>query len=181
MKSSDPGHLAQERLVAGAADLRGFSYALEPLRRQRGWQLEQQRLQLARARQQLNEEEQVLSRQKQKHAQSSHAVLSAASLRLEPGVHARSLAYLTQLQKDMTIQAETIRTLRAQYEKAQQAYFQAHKNLEALDRHRDLALLEHTAECLRMQALEADRDWLARRSITHANPPGTASSQEAWS
>lgn len=147
----------------GAADLRSFRYALEPLRLQRDWKLEQRRLQLARTLQQLQEEERVLSELKQAHMQGSHAVQHTPGARLDPTRHARSLAYLTQLQQRMAEQAKKVDAQRVQHEQAQEAYFQAHKDQEAIDRHRNQALQEHTAEGLRLQAIESDRDWLARR------------------
>ncbi len=146
-----------------AADLRSFRYALEPLRLQRDWQLEQRRLQLARALQQWQDEERVLADLKQAHAQGSHATQHPPGAQLDPAHLARSLAYLTQLQQRMAAQAKKVEAQRVKHDQAQQAYFQAHKDQEAIDRHRELALQEHAAEGLRQQAIESDRDWLARR------------------
>lgn len=150
------------------ADLRSFRYALEPLRLQRGWQLEQRRLQLAGALQQLQEEERVLTELRQAHTQGSQAVQHAPGGPLDPGRHARSLTYLTQLQQRIATQAKKVEDRRAAHEQAQRSYFQAHKDQEAVDHHRELALQEHAAEGLRQQAIESDRDWLARRGTSYA-------------
>lgn len=147
-----------------ATDLRSFRYALEPLRLQRDWQLEQRRLQLARTLQQLQEEERALAELKQAHAQGSHAAQHTPGAQLDPIRHARSLAYLTQLQRRMAEQTKRVEAQRVLCEQAQQAYFQAHKNQESIDLHRNRALQEYAAEGVRLQAIESDRDWLARRN-----------------
>jgi septal ring factor EnvC (AmiA/AmiB activator) len=169
----DPSSLDRDRAASGAADLRGFTYALEPLHRQRAWRLEQLRQQLAQVKGQLTEQRQELVRLNQAHAAGSRAALDATKLRLDPGTHVRSLAYLAQLQHDMAKQTKKVEALLSQYDELQQDYFRAHKNLEALDQHRDLAVKDFQAEKLRQQAVEADRDWLSRLSARQSiSSPG---------
>lgn len=151
------------------ADLRGFRYALEPLRLQRDWQLEQRRLQLLREQRQLREGELLLDELTQSHAQASLDAQPHDGAQLDPERYARSLTYLALLRQRLVDQELKVELLNKQYKQTQKAYFQAHQNLEAISHHRDLALQEHAAEGLRLQAIESDHDWLARRGVARGH------------
>lgn len=80
-------------------DIRGFAYALEPLRQRRRWQLDAALAALAQAQRLLDETEARLSELREAHDTQARALSEAALRRLDAGAHRRALAYLTHLRE----------------------------------------------------------------------------------
>jgi flagellar biosynthesis chaperone FliJ len=159
--SSDSG-------MGSGADLRGFTYALEAIRRQRAWQLDQLRMQLSKIQQLIAEQRQTLTRLNDLHSTGSANALKAAQTRLDPNTHGRTLTYLALLQGDMAQQQGKVEELLKQQGVLTQDYIREQQRLEALNRHREGAVNTYASEWLRRQAVESDRDWLARVAGGHS-------------
>lgn len=158
----------------GATQRRGFTYVLEPLHHQRSWQLEQARLLLAQAQKHLADQERELGDLRATHRSSSQEAMHAWARRVEPAAHTRALAYLSNLHAEIEDRSHTVASSRASVVRLEQAYIEAHRRLDAIEKHREAALQEHEAEQLRQQAAEADREWLARRSLRPSDCAVTA-------
>jgi flagellar biosynthesis chaperone FliJ len=171
-----PLESSSDRSPGGGADLRGFTYALEALRRQRSWQLDQLRMQLSRIQQLIGEQRQKLTRLNALHAAGSTDALKAAHTRLDPNTHVRTLTYLTRLQGNMAQLQGMVEELLKQQDVLTQDYIRQQQRLEALNRHREGAVHEYASEWLRQQAIESDRDWLARVAGGHSGSREMASS-----
>jgi hypothetical protein len=110
------------------------------------------------------------------HATGSTDARKAAQTRLDPNTHGRTLTYLARLQRDMAQQQDKVEELLKQQGVLTQAYIREQQRLEALNRHREGAVQEYASEWLRRQAIESDRDWLARVAGGHSGSRETASS-----
>jgi chromosome segregation ATPase len=147
-----------------SSDLRGFQYAAEPVLRRRQWELDAVVAEMGR----------MLARiaQARSHAMTLHEQLvaqSAASTgavaaRLDPGAHARSLAWLAQLQGRIADAERVLRQLDDQREEVTLRLRASQANVEAIEAHREDAVRDFAADAASRQASEADRDWLARRA-----------------
>lgn len=164
VKSSSPGN---EQALPNAPGPRGFVYALEPVRSQRVWKLEKIRLELAHHQNLLTEQQKELFQLNALLAAGSSVALGAFESRLDPGAHVRSLAYLARLQKEIAQQRIKVDALQAKQSDLKEEYFRAHRLLDAMNQHRDLAIHAYESESLRQQAVEADRDWLAHLAVSH--------------
>jgi flagellar biosynthesis chaperone FliJ len=158
---------SSERNAGAGADLRGFSYELEALRRQRAWKLDQLRMQMSQAQQFLGEQRQKLAQLNASHAAGGADAIKAAQIRLNPSTHICTLTYLARLQRDIARQQEMVNALLRQQDVLKQDYIREQQRLEALNRHREHAVNAYASEWLRRQAVETDRDWLARVATKH--------------
>lgn len=143
------------------ADLRGFAYFLEPVRRRRQWQSDAALARLAQARRQKSEWEAKLE-SLHEHCESQAAqAASAWTTRADPATQARALGYLAALQQRRADSELQIAQLTARLEAARREFAAAQQKLEVLDRHRADTLKAFTTEQHRKSGAQADQDWAA--------------------
>jgi len=143
-------------------DLRGFRDALEPVRRQREWELDRAIARLAAARAaHLRSQESERAAQWETESQSQIAA-QAWTRHGDPTARGRLLEFLVQLQQRQIDIARQTAKLAGELAVAQAALLQRQQELEALQRHRADALAEYRLEQDRRAAAQADDAWLAR-------------------
>ncbi len=145
-----------------ATDLRGFRYALEPLRERRQWQLDAALAQLAALRRRMADSEAARDALDRDAAEQSARAASTWTARVDPIAHTRSLAYLMQLQRQRAGIERQIAQLRDELARAQVTVAQRQQGLEMLQRHRKEELDMYRLDKDRKTGAEADQDWSAR-------------------
>lgn len=152
-------------------DLRGFAYALEPVRLKAQWQLEALQRELAAATARataLRDEAQALGARLETLARAARAPTSG---RIDPAQAYRALAYLSDVQRRLAALAVQRNTADAQQAALQQRVGAQRLALDALDEDRERCRGEHVAERLRQNAIEADDDWLVRSGWRRRDTP----------
>lgn len=158
--------------LSGTADLRGFRWHLEPLRRKLEADLEGARLVLAAL---LREEDGLAAAMRELEArflQEARAVLSGP---LDPQRRARALAYLTQRAQALDERRRDACELRSRVTVAREACLMAERRLASTERLRGKAQALFAADQLRRVAKEADIAWLAMRSRPQPESPAHGS------
>ncbi|RYY82202.1 MAG: hypothetical protein EOO24_40820 [Comamonadaceae bacterium] len=148
----------------GTADPRGFTYALEPERRRRQWQLDAAMARLGGLRRQMAQWESTRDKLQAECAAQAAQVGQVWAHRVDPGAHARLLRYVAALQQRRADADKEIASLAEQLTMARLACSARQQKLEALDRHRAEAQKAHATESHRKEAALADQDWTARDS-----------------
>ncbi|AMO22196.1 hypothetical protein GCM10027034_25040 [Ramlibacter solisilvae] len=145
-----------------ARPVRGFDYALEPVRRRREWQLEAAQAELGRVQRALAECEADRERVETECAAEASVAGRAWSARPDPVAQSHRLAYLAALQqRRKDVEAEAAELAR-QVADVRRKCLERQRQLDVLDEHRGDALAEHLAEATRRQAVQADQEWSAR-------------------
>ena len=146
-----------------SADLRGFTYALEPLRTRQRWQLEALQVKLGAANRDIAEVAATLAQFSEQlraqHAQASDAV----TRRIDPALQRRTLYWLVQLREEIA-QAQSRMDRLCEQRAGLRAEFLAKQNkLDVIERHRDESLADYSQTQQNRVGAAADGDWLARR------------------
>ncbi len=147
--------------LPGVADLRGFRWHLEPLRRKLEADLEGARLELAAL---LREEGELAAAVRELDARFLQDARDALRGPLDPQRRARALGYLTQQAKALDGHRRDACELRSRVTKAREACLTAERRLASTERLRAKAQALFAADQLRRTAKEADIAWLATRS-----------------
>lgn len=148
-------------------DVRGFSYALEPLRQRQRWQLDAALAALARAQRALDATEARLSQLHEAHDAQARALSEAVMRRLDASAHRRALTYLAHL-RERAAQLEIERNRQRDARDEQRRDCVARQlRLDGLEQHRQDTLNEFADDARRRQANEQDRDWLAHTAAGH--------------
>jgi len=145
-----------------SVDLRGFVYALEPLRRKQQWQLEAAQRSLGQAQAAHDAEQEALSRLQAALESVAQGASRAAVSRLDPMQHQRTLAYLIEMRGRLDAQELILQKAGALRDAARAACLALQQRCEALERHREQHQAQYRETEMARQASEADRDWLAR-------------------
>lgn len=143
-------------------DVRGFVYALEPVRQKQQWRMDKLMAELARAQQALAEIEVRIADVQQLHDQQAAAAGEALLRRLDPGAHRRALGYLAQLREQSRQLREQRELQRSTRDGLRQACLAQQVRIEGLTRHKEDALTQYADEVRQRASTEQDRDWLAR-------------------
>jgi len=147
-----------------SVDLRGFDYALEPLRHQRQWQLDGLLARLGKIQSAIHRAQDELEILAERHRIQSREVEIALAERLDPLRHSRSLRWLANLKKQVHEGEEHLSTLQAQRsEIAAQCLVQQQK-VDVVEAHKEECVAEFIQHEAGRMITEADRDWLARAS-----------------
>jgi hypothetical protein len=157
--------IAQDQPNKQRADARGFRYALAPYMKQQEWLMEKVQTELGQAQNHLRELRQS-SNSADGALRSQSAHMEAGLQRgIDPRAHSQGLVYLVSLQK-------TLIELKGRIESAQQRQrallterLKLQQKLDGLERHRAQELASYVQEVTRLEAVEADRDWLAREHL----------------
>jgi flagellar export protein FliJ len=145
-----------------SVDMRGFVYALEPLRRKQQWQLEAAQRRLGQAQAAHDAAQAALTELQAVLAGVAQGAGRAADGRVDPAQHQRTLAYLIDMRGRIDAQQAVLEQTAAARDAARADCLVAQQRCEALARHREQHQDEYRAEELARQASETDRDWLAR-------------------
>jgi len=153
------------------ADLRGFDYALEPVRRQRQWELDAARARLGRVIRSLEEAQRSLRDLVARHRGESERTAHALAERMDPARHRNCVQWLAELRADILRAEETLRSLQEECARARAECVARQQKLEVIEQHRHECVAEFTQEREARSSTEADREWLARTSVS---PPKVA-------
>ncbi len=160
MTMRPPQHAARD------VDTRGFSYGMEPLRRQAQWLVDSLTQQLTHAKSQLTKAEAALTDTGAQIRRFSDEGAFGARASVDPNAYRRMLAYLAHLQQLHSQQCRARDDARKTCTELQATCNAAQLRLEAIESHRDESRALFAQEARRKQASETDRDWLAR--VAHA-------------
>ena len=145
-------------------DLRGFAYALEPVRQQRQWQFDAALARLGELRRQIAEwEAQRDALHEECQAQAARAA-RVWTARVDPSAQARLLGYLAALQQRRADAEREIAALDELAQSARRECMAQQQKLEVLDQHRTETLKDYATEQHRKSGAQADQDWAARQS-----------------
>lgn len=162
----NPTSTAAPAAPARDVDVRGFVYALEPVRQKQQWRLDKLMAELARAQQALAEIEGRIAEVQQLHDQQAEAAGQALLRRLDPGAHRRALGYLAQLREQSRQLREQRELQLSARDDLRQACVAQQLRIEGLTRHKEDALTQYADEVRQRASTEQDRDWLARSVAT---------------
>lgn len=150
-----------------SVDLRRFTYALEPLRRQRKWQLEALLTRLGRIQVAVQQAEDELSNMRGQLQAASQRIALATARRMDPSSHVLGLQWLIRQKSRILDQEQRLESLRSERTEIRARCQAHHHKVEVLDEHRAECVFEFTREEAGRQSLEADRDWIARARLAH--------------
>lgn len=153
-----------------SADVRGFEYALEPLRRRRQWKLESAQAALGRVNAELRDARQAVTELRARYEEQRHHAAEALVARPDPATHRRNVDWLATQRRSIHQAEEVVARLAAKRTAAADRCLAEQKRLELLERHRERCLSEFTAGAESRAYSEADREWLARGA--HAQGTG---------
>lgn len=149
-----------------SADLRGFTYRLEPVLQRRRWLLEASEAKLGHAQRDLTAVEGDLERLRAQHRTESERAARAWVERIDPAGHLALLRWLAALARAVHgAEAEVARRREAR-DAARERWLTEHRKVKLLEEHRTACVDEYAREELARGAREADRDWLGRRHAT---------------
>jgi len=145
-----------------ARDVRGFVYALDPLRGQREWALEAARIELARlqaeSREMKAERDRLVAGCDEQSAQAS----KAWTTRSDPATHAQRLASMAVLHARRSAIDVQLGELAQRIDLVRRKCIECTHRLDVLDQHRADALVHFRAQLSRRQAVAADDEWSMR-------------------
>lgn len=143
-------------------DVRGFVYALEPVRQKLQWRLDKLMAELARIQQLVTKLEGQMAELSQRHDREADAAGQALIRRMNPDAHRRALDFLTQLRNRSRLLAEEHRTQGLERDCLRSECVALQLRIEGLTQHKEDALNEYADEVRKRISTEQDRDWLAR-------------------
>jgi hypothetical protein len=146
-----------------SADVRGFNYALEPLRKRQMWQLEALQAKLAIANRNFAT---AVGRISERHEslREQHARAAAAiEQRIDPSLQRRNLYWLSHLRADIKAAQTQLDELRAKRGQILRDCVTSQNKLAAIDEHRRECLAAYAQADENRLSAAADGDWLARR------------------
>ena len=152
------------------SELRGFRYALEPLRKRRGWELDLAVAAVATLRKHLHDKQAMRKAVEDESIAQSELAARAWTQRGDPSTQSRLLAYLTQLQERKAHIELAITALHEQLALAQQEVQRNQQDVEMLERHRSEEMEFYRLEEQRKSVAEADRDWAMRIELLREVP-----------
>lgn len=154
--------MTREVTTGKDVDVRGFAYALEPVRLRQRWRVDKAMADLGRAERTLGEAEAALETARQLRDAAAAEAAAGMRRKLDPADHRRTLAYLSSLtQQAVGLERERDTKLQLCGE-CRRVCLSQQLRLEALTAHKDDALSEYATELRQRDAIEQDRDWLAR-------------------
>jgi hypothetical protein len=147
-----------------SADLRGFSYALEPVRRQREWKLDAAQARLGTLQRQVARSEAERAAIEEECRIQAGQVSRAWMARPDPAAQVRLLAFLSALHQRRVDAEREIADLKTQLDEARRDCASRQQDLEVLNLHRVETVRAYGAEQFRKSSVQADQDWGARHS-----------------
>lgn len=154
-------------------DVRGFVYALEPVRQRQQWHMDKLMASLARVQQTLVETEARLNEVRSLHDEQARNAGQALVQRMHPGAHRAALGFLTHL-RDQWRELDARRQEQlAERDRLRKECVALQLRLDGMTQHREDALTQYADEVRQRNSNEQDRDWLARSATVrgHAVEP----------
>ena len=147
-----------------SADLRGFAYALEPVRKHRQWQLDASIARLGDLRRELAECDARRDALQSECAAQAQGAGNLWGHRRDPATHGLLLGHLVALLQRKAQAERQAEALTHQINRQREQCAQLQRKLELLDQHRADAVQAYVLDQHRKSAAQADRDWSARDS-----------------
>jgi hypothetical protein len=151
-----------------SVDLRRFDYALEPLLRLKGWQLEALRARLGRLQSHIAEVQREIAGARDALQEQGRQAGQILLERCDPASHFRNLHWLQRQRARIAALSGQLSDLQSERTLLLEGCRTQQRNVEAIEAHREAAVVEFTRGEAARLASAADRDWLAR--------PGTRAS-----
>lgn len=146
-------------------DVRGFVYALEPVRQQQQWRMDKLMSALARAQQALIEIHarmgEVLGLHDEQAQRSGEALLHS----MDPGAHRLALGFLTQLRGEWKQLDAQRKEQILERDRLRKACMALQLRLDGMTQHKEDALTQYANDIRQRESNEHDRDWLARSAV----------------
>jgi hypothetical protein len=148
--------------AARDVDVRGFVYALEPVRQQQQWRLDKLMSAFARAQQTLRDTDARIDHLQAMHDEQARNAAQALQQRMDPRTHRHALGFLMHL-RDQRKQLDALRQEQlAEKERLRKECTTLQLRLDGMTQHREDALMQFASEVRQRASNEQDRDWLAR-------------------
>jgi flagellar export protein FliJ len=146
------------------ADARGFSYELDPLRRKRQWELELAVTALQQANARAHSARTALEAWEIRFAAARVEWVRriARDASLDAASHHRASAYLADLMRRIDEARLGVENADGERDLCLEHVAQAHRAMEAIERHRKDALEQFRRDAIRAAYAEADDQWLRR-------------------
>ena len=143
-------------------DMRGFVYALEPIRKKNRWELDALQARLGKAQADVDKAQASLNELLGAYARTAADASGCAAEAFDPFRHRRQVAYLRLLHQRIETQREDTDNLRSIRDSLRAGCNAKQQALELLDGHRDRCKERYRHDEQVRQSAEADRDWIAR-------------------
>jgi len=143
-------------------DVRGFVYALEPVRQRQQWRMDKLMASLARAQQALAETEARMAEVQAMHDEQASKAGQALVLRMDPGAHRAALGFLTHLRDQWRELDAKRKEQLAERDRLRKECMALQLRLDGMTQHKEDALTQYADEVRQRNSNEQDRDWLAR-------------------
>ncbi|MHA6845561.1 hypothetical protein [Ralstonia syzygii] len=144
-------------------DLRGFEYAMEPLRQQRQWHMEKLLADLGRLQHDISQAQADLERLRIEYEDHARSATDAAHQRFDIGTHRRGLNWLMALRTQILEKASRLDALQRQKLDIQQACVVAQQKVDVIEQHRDESIADYVQAQNGRLLAQADQDWMARQ------------------
>ena len=147
-----------------AADTRGFSYSLEPVRRRREWKLDAALEHLGKVNRQLAEKKAAGEALREVCAAQALQASRNWTTRSDPVTKTRMIQYLAALHARRVETDREIATLRIELRLARERCASQQQALEVIDTHRAEVVASYATDQARKSSAHADADCIARES-----------------
>jgi len=147
-----------------AADTRGFSYSLEPVRRRREWKLEAALAHLGNVHRQLAEKNAAGEALRELCVAQAQQAARNWTARADPVTKTRMIQYLASLHARNAETEREIATLRTELRIARERCASQQQALELIETHRAEMLALYATDRARKSSAHADADWISRDS-----------------
>ena len=144
-------------------DLRGFEYAMEPLRKQRQWRMERVLAELGRLQHDISQAQAALKRLCIEYEGHARAIAETVLQRFDIDTHRRGLNWLVALRTQILESESRLDTLQQKKLEMRQAFVLAQQKLDVMERHRDESIADYAQVRNGRLLAQADQDWLARQ------------------
>ncbi|MGJ7502499.1 hypothetical protein ACSFBF_19225 [Variovorax sp. ZT5P49] len=149
-------------LAARDVDVRGFVYALEPVRQRQQWRLDKLMSAFARAQQALRDTEARIDSVQAAHDEQARNAGQALQQRMDPRTHRHALGFLMHL-RDQRKQLDALRQEQlAEKDRLKKECMALQLRQDGMTQHKEDALTKFADEVRQRNSNEQDRDWLAR-------------------
>lgn len=153
--------------AARDVDVRGFVYALEPVRQRQQWRLDKLMSAFARAQQALRDTEARIDQVQALHDEQARSASQALQQRMDPRTHRHALGFLMHL-CDQRKQLDVLRQEQlAEKDRLRKECMALQLRLDGMTQHKEDALTTYADEVRQRNSNEQDRDWLARSAVAH--------------
>ena len=145
-------------------DLRGFEYAMEPLRQQRQWRVEKVLADLGQLQHDISQTQAELERLCTEYQDRAHSAASAAHQHFDIDNHRRGLHWLAALRTQILENESRLDALQSQKSEMQQVLVLVQQKLDVIEQHRDESIADYKQAQYGRLLAQADQDWITRRS-----------------